>query len=115
MPGTMINDMDDFAVAACCGYLPDSTASVLMNPFHNGINPLQDHVGREQKERLPEDLKGAMNELLNALHQIPDETAYVDIGGKDTRPSDLTTHFNPGMDQDINLYTGGGDDMVIIV
>ena len=115
MPGTMINDRDDLTFTACCGYLPDSAASVLMNPLHNELNPLPAYVDREQKDGLPEDLKGLMNAMLNALHQIPDETAHVDMGGKDTRPFDLTAHFDPKMDQDINLCTGGGDDMVIIV
>jgi hypothetical protein len=110
MHGANMNDMDDLTVA----YLPGGAANVLMNPLNDGMNPLHAQVNREQRDGLP-DLKALMDEMLNALHQMPDETAHVDMGGKDIRSGDLAAHFDPKMDQDINLYTGGGDDMVIIV
>lgn len=114
MHGANLNDRDAFTVTACRGLLAGGAAGVLMNPLNDGMNALQAQVSREQRDGLP-DLKALMDGMLNALHQIPDETAHVDMGGRDTRPGDLAAHFDPKMDQDINLYTGGGDDMVIIV
>jgi hypothetical protein len=114
MHGVNLNDMADFSVTACRNLLAGGAAGVQMNPLNDGMNGLQPQVSREQRHGLP-DLEALMNEMLNALHQMPDETAHVDMGGRDTRPGDLAAHFDPKMDQDINLYTGGGDDMVIIV
>ena len=97
--------------------LADDTCGMratLMNPQNALMNPSGSMVGREQKEGMS-DLKDLMREMIAALHQLADRAAPIDIGGKDIRPSDMAAHFNPQMDQDINIYTGRGDDMVMIV
>lgn len=90
------------------------TAAVQMNPVNAGMQPLSPMDGRGQKEGLS-DLTDLTQAMLAEM-QKPDGTArYVDLGGADTRPGDLSAHFDPKMDQGIRLYTGRGDDTVIIV
>jgi hypothetical protein len=114
MPGTIANMVGDiFGKAFDCGR-PSGEAATLMNPLSALMNPLGAMVSREQKDGLSE-LKDLMREMIAEIHKRQDGTALVDIGGKDFRPGDLTAHFDPKMDQDINIYTGRGDDTVIIV
>jgi len=70
-------------------------------------------VRMEQKDGAPE-LKDLARQMITALQQNPERNTNVDIGGKDTRPSDLTAEFSPKMDQDLHFDTGDGDDMVMV-
>lgn len=108
------NRMGAIDGSICGSRFAGGMAATLMNPVSALMNPLGSMVGLEQKEGLS-DLKDLMREMIAALHQVSDRIAPVDMGGKDTRPGDLTAHFNPAKDQNINIYTGRGDDMVIIV
>jgi hypothetical protein len=95
-------------------YQPSGAEATWMHPLNALMNPLSSVVSRKQKEGAsgPRDL---MHEMITAIQTKPDGTLYAGMGGKDTRPGDLTAQFDPKMDQDINLYTGGRDEVVIIV
>ena len=90
------------------------TSVALMNPQSVLMNPISAMVIREQNDSLSNHMD-LMSEMISEINKMPDSAVQVDIGGKDTRPSDLASHFDPKMDQDINVYTGSGDDTVIIV
>ena len=90
------------------------TSVALMNPQSVLMNPISAMVSREQNDSLSNHMD-LMSEMISEINKMPDSAVQVDIGGKDTHPSDLASHFDPKMDQDINVYTGSGDDTVIIV
>lgn len=92
----------------------DSAVSTLMNPLGAFMNPLIAAIGNEQKADMS-DLKDLMGDMMAALHRAQEGPAKVDMGGKDTRPGDLTSQFDPKMDQDIHFYTGSGDERVMIM
>lgn len=91
------------------------TSAALMNPLSVMMNPVSTiMVNREQNNSMSNSMD-LMSEMIAEINKMPDGAAQVDIGGKDTRPGDLASHFDPKMDQDINVYTGSGDDTVTIV
>lgn len=106
-----VNDITRFA--SITGMLEETT-SICINLSNDSMN-LPGIQGRiEQKDGTP-DLKNMMRQMITALQQQPEIIANVDIGGKDTRPSDLFAAFSPKMDQDLHFYSGEGDEMVMVV
>lgn len=110
----MFNSVDHIAGNAFSGHLPGGAASSLMNPVNDTMSPLSTMAGREQMQSMP-DRNDLADQMIAALQKNPERTAYVDLGGVDTRPGDLTAEFDPKMDQQTHLNTGRGDDMVKIV
>jgi hypothetical protein len=90
------------------------TSAALINPQSVMMSPISTMVNREQNDSMTNSMD-LMGEMIAEINKMPEGAAQVDIGGKDTRPGDLASHFDPKMDQDINVYTGSGDDTVIIV
>ena len=80
------------------------------------LHPLKASLQREQSEGMSDnrDLMRMMIAELNKKQQAG-STIHVDVMGAAVRPGDLSAQFDPRMDQLINLFTGGGDEMVIIV
>jgi hypothetical protein len=96
------------------GSLPGNMTATVMNLPNDSTNLPGIQVRMEQRDGAPE-LKDLMRQMITALQREPVASAHADMGGKDTRPSDLATQFSPRMDQELHLYTGEGDDMVRIV
>jgi hypothetical protein len=109
MHGAIVWGMD-----AINGNLFGSLMAMNMDPACRQPDLLSHRVDGDSRSGTA-DFHEMSHRMINLLVQAPEETSHVDIGGKDTRPGDLATHFDPKMDQGIHLYTGGGDDMVIIV
>jgi hypothetical protein len=115
MPGTIANEVGGISGNTSGGRDHVwETSTALMNPQSVLMNPVGAMVSREQNDNLLNHMD-LMSEMISEINKMPDGAVQVDIGGKDTRPSDLTSHFDPKMDQDINVYTGNGDDTVTIV
>jgi hypothetical protein len=106
-----VSDMTRFASS---GSMSEETTSICINLPNDSMNLPGIQVRMEQKDGT-QDLKDLMRQMIIALQQEPEQSAHVDIGGKDTRPSDLSAAFSPKMDQDLHLYSGKGDDMVMVV
>jgi hypothetical protein len=106
-----VNDITRFASIAG---MNEETTSICINLPNDSMTQTGIQVRMEQKDGTP-DLKDLMRQMITALQQNSEESAHVDLGGKDTRPSDLSAAFSPKMDQDHHLYSGKGDDMVMVV
>lgn len=110
----MFNSVDHIAGNAFSGHLPGGGASIQMNPGADPMSPLGSTAERQQMQSNP-DCNDPAERMIAALQKKPERTAYVDLGGQDSRPVDLTAEFDPKMDQQTHLHTGRGDDMVTIV
>ena len=115
MPGAIANEIGGISgnISGGRDHLWETSAA-LMNPQSVMMNPVGAMVCREQNDSLSNHMD-LMSEMITEISKMPDGAVQVDIGGKDTRPGDLASHFDPKMDQDINVYTGSGDDTVMIV
>lgn len=110
----MNNNVDLIPGNATSGNLPGGAAPTLMNPVTTSMNAFSTLINRQEKEGVPGH-RDRMDQTMTELQQKPEALQYVDMGGKDIRPGDMTAQFNPNMDQETHLYSGRGDRMVIIV
>jgi hypothetical protein len=110
----ILNEAFDAINHAHGGHAFSGSESTLMDPLNASMNPLSSMVNREQKIDIAE-LKDMMGQMLAALQRSQESPPHIDLGSKETHLRDLSTQFDPRMDQEIHLYTGRGDERTIIV
>ena len=92
----------------------DELSSTLTNPLNASMTPLSTQVDQEQKVD-DATLQKQSKQLSAALEKKDEKPVEADLGGQDTRLNDLSTLFDPKMDQETRLHTGNHDPGTIIV
>lgn len=86
----------------------EELSSTLNNPLNASMTPLSTQVDKEQKID-DTTLQKQAKQLTAALEQDDERPVEADMGGQDTRLSDLSALFDPKMDQETRLHTGDHD------